>query len=125
MYCPNCLNAAIRLGDKGVVDLVINKKQKDTGRFLFNKERETLEEIVRNFEVKVEEFFSWYAKFQNKDPIESFELLTNAFVCDNGCPINLNQKFNVIDLLIPKREVVKIVTKLSKKYGLTIDIEDL
>ncbi len=124
MYCPKCLNAALRMSKKGVVEIIINGKQRDTGRFLYNKEREDKEEILQHLELKVDEFFQWYSGLENQGPIETFQLVSSAFVCDNGCPISVTQKFNVTELLFTGQEIKKLLVKMSKKYQISIKLKD-
>ena len=40
MYCPKCFNDSLSLCGHGVVNIIINGKQMDAGRFLYNLERQ-------------------------------------------------------------------------------------
>ena len=124
MYCPKCLNAALKISPKGVVDIIVNNKQKDNGRFLYNLERESESEILNNFKVKLEEFLAWYADFQNKEPITHLELCSSAFICDAGCPMAMNQKYSVLGVLLKREEVLKVLEDLGHKHKLEINLED-
>ena len=46
MYCPVCFNNSLSLSPKGVIDIVINGKQMDASRFLFNTGDQNKEELM-------------------------------------------------------------------------------
>lgn len=123
MYCPVCLNESLTLAPRGIVNLTVNGKQRDTGRFMFNTLRETKEEIAKNLSKKLDEFFKWYAGFQNKEPIKYIKIFSSDFMCSNGCIIDVNMKFSVLDVLISTSSIEKILAKLGEKYGMVIELE--
>ena len=122
MYCPKCLNSSLCLKDKGVVQVIVNKKQMDSGRFLYNFIDESKEEILASLESKVEEYFKWYSSFSNKEDIQSIELVSNDINCENGCSIGINKMFSVINLLISSKSLHLTLQKLGKKYSIDINI---
>ena len=124
MYCPKCLNDSLALSTNGVVNVVINGKQMDAGRFLFNLKANKKEQVIKDLEAKLEEFFKWYSGFQNKEPITRLSLTSPDFVCGQGCRIPLNTQFSVIDIIIPRKEVIKKLTELGEKYHLDIQLEE-
>lgn len=123
MYCPVCFNETLILAPRGVVQVVINKKQLDNGRFIYNQTPDSEDEIFRQFVEKVEEFYKWYSRFQNIETIEEIELSSSSFVCSNGCKIDSKHKLSVIDILIPKEKVIETLIRLAQKYRLKIDLE--
>lgn len=122
MYCPKCLSNSLYLKDHGVIQVIINKKQMDAGRFLYNLEEETKEELIESLEVKLEEFFKWYSNFNNKKPIETIELVSADIACDNRCPVGLNTMLSVIDILVPSKSMLELLNNMGKKYNIKIAI---
>ena len=121
MFCPKCLNNSVHVKEKGVIQILVNGRQKDTGRFLFNLEdRETININISN---KILEHFKWMASFQNPKPVEQLNVITSDAKCDNGCALPLAQKFSLIDHLISTKEVKKIATEFAKECELEIDLE--
>jgi hypothetical protein len=118
MYCPSCLNSTLSLNHKGVADLIINGKQLDNGKILFNalqmKETETL------LEKKISEFFKWHSKFQNIEVIENIEIVSNSFSCSNRCPLKASQKFSLIGLLFTEDLIWNLAKKIGQEIGLSI-----
>lgn len=123
MYCPKCFNDSLYIKPKGVVHLIINGKQMDAGRFLFNQDESKKEYIVDDFTLKIREFFSWYSNFQNKQPIEVVEICTGDVKCESGCHIDLNLKFSVIGDILPRKVVSDIMDKMSKKYNIKTELK--
>lgn len=123
MYCPKCLNSSLYLCDHGVINLIINKKQMDAGRFLYNLNDQSKDELVEELSQKIEEFFKWYSNFKNKEDIEVVQLVTTDVFCENKCSIGLSSKVSVIDLLIPKSVLLEVLEELGKKYNMNIKIE--
>ncbi len=123
MYCPKCLNNTLFLASHGVVNIIINDKQMDTGRFLYNTDRESREEIIENLTSKVIDFFKWYSTFRNQDPIKVVQICSSDFLCEDKCAIDLRIKFSVIDILIPKSTINNILHELSQKYNMKIELQ--
>lgn len=124
MYCPKCMNPSLQLSSSGVVNVVINKKQMDAGRFLFNLNSHRKEQIIKDFENKLEEFFNWYASFQNPEPITQVSLTSGDFACENGCRLDINSKFSIVDVLIPKKIILNKLNALGEKHRLQIRLDD-
>ncbi len=124
MHCPKCFNDCMKMSSRGVVHIIINGMQMDTGRFLFNLSKESEEEVRENFKAKLEEFFKWYSNFQNKDPIKVMELLSSDFACEEKCKLDLGMRFSVLGILIPYEEAEEVVKELAQKYKMTIQLSD-
>ena len=124
MYCPKCFNHSLSLKSRGVIHLIINERQMDAGRFLFNLEDQTGEQFIESLETKINEFFAWYSNFQNKSDIEIVQILTEDMICENKCNIPLGTKFSVIDIIITKKKVLGILKKLGEKYKMTISLQE-
>ena len=125
MYCPKCFNNTLKICSKGVIQIVINGKQMDAGRFLFNiNDKDKNNEFLINLTTKIREFFDWYSQFQNKEPITIVELSTSDVQCVDGCAIAHTIKTSIIGQLISTKQVLKILREESSKYELTIQLED-
>lgn len=124
MYCPKCLNNTMSLASRGVVNISVNGMQRDTGRFLFNTSKESKEEIAKNFEKKLEEFFAWYSEFKNPEPIKYVQLTSSDYVCESGCHIALTTKMSVVNILVPASRLNTILNNLGKKYNMKIELEE-
>jgi hypothetical protein len=121
-YCPICLNDTLELSDNGVVDLIINNKQMDTGRFLYNMARDDSDKIFEAFTKKMEEFFEWYSNFQNQDPIKYVQLITGDFKCKNTCSIPMGTKFSVIVALFEQEKVDTAIKRIAEKYNMKVQL---
>ncbi len=124
MYCPKCLNDTLSVSSRGVVNLIVNGKQMDAGRFLFNLGKESPEDLQKSFQTKLEEFFIWYSGFKNKDPITRIEVCSGDFRCESGCRIDINSRFSVINILIPRKTVLKLLDELGQKYNLRVELKE-
>lgn len=124
MYCPVCFSDTLFVGHRGVVNLIINGKQMDAGRFLFRVEDERRETVKAELKRKLEEFFKWYSNFQNKDPIKKIELFSSDFSCEAGCKMPLNYRQSVVDILITSAELRNMLTEMGAKYKLEIKLDD-
>jgi hypothetical protein len=124
MYCPKCFNNTLQLNPRGVVNLIINGKQMDAGRFLFNTETTRKDQIESDLKVKLQEFFQWYATFKNREPITTVELCTFDFRC-RSCSFmpSLNHRYSVIDILIPNQQLLKHLQELSLHYHMEIELK--
>lgn len=121
MFCPKCLSNSLHLKEKGVIHILVNGRQKDTGRFLFNLERRP--EITQNISNKILEHFKWIANFQNTKPVEHVNIITADAKCDNGCALPLAQKFSLLDHLVSTREVKNMVQIHAKECGLDVELD--
>lgn len=123
MYCPTCFNNTLRLSSKGVLQVVINGKQMDAGRILYNVDGHE-KDMLSDLKKKIEEFFRWYSNFKNKDPIQMIELMTSDMKCDNQCKIPVGLRIDVVDLLIESTTIKKIMQDLSEKYKMKIQFKE-
>lgn len=121
LYCPSCLNQTLDLNRKGVIHISINNIQMETGRILFNQDREEEEEIFNNCLKKIEDYFKWYRSFKNKEPIKKLQIMSSDFYCSNGCKIPMNMRFTIVGLLVPPEKVHEAISELAEKYGIPID----
>lgn len=125
MYCPGCFNNSLLLKRSGVVNVIVNGKQMDAGRFLFHFDGEGPEgheKFMHNLEVKIEEFFRWYQNFKNKESIKTIHLWTNDVQCENRCKLPLDQKFSLIDVVVTFSELNEIIQRLAPRYGMQIEL---
>lgn len=124
MYCPICFNDTLALKKSGVVHLIINGKQMDAGRFLFNRELERPDVILKDFATKIEDFFKWYSSFQNQLPITEVYISSSDYECMKSCRIPMSNKFSIVDTLIPLEDINGVLNKMAEKYNLTIELKD-
>lgn len=123
LYCPKCLNNSLHYNPKGVINIIINGKQMDAGRFIYNLDPTELDKMIFDFKKKSEEFFKWYSNFQNKEAIARVELLTLDVKCDNKCVIPTNLKFSAVDTLIPSSVIKSTFQELGEKFKLEIELK--
>lgn len=119
MYCPSCFNQSLHLNSNGVVEIKIDGKQLDSGRFLFSVEMKP-HEVARALDKKIEEFMRWYGSFQNKEPLQKIQIITNAVGCTNGCKIPLNFQYNIVNDVITSEKVMDMLHKYAEKYKIEI-----
>ena len=110
---------------KGTVFIKINKLTTSTSHFLYNLSKEEEEEILDNLEEKLDEFLKWYSTFQNKERISKVEITSANFACDKHCKLPTEARFSIIGPLISRRTLVKMLMEISKKHGLSMDINSL
>jgi len=103
------------------VDVIINDKQMDAGRFLFNRDKNDKDEIIESLIDKLEEFIKWYGNFQNKEPIKKVELISGDFTCEKNCRMPLGFRASIVDSLIPANKLDKVLSELCEKYELELD----
>ncbi len=125
MYCPQCLSHTLEIASKGTVKVKINGKMRDNGVFFFNTERESEEEIADSIRIKLTEFCTWYSTFQNKDPILYLTLSTRDAHCVKQCVMPASFHTTIIDSVIPKPVVQKVVDDVAKKFDMVIEIRVL
>lgn len=119
MYCPVCFDPTLQLKPRGVVEVMVDQKQMDAGRFLFNADLKPAD-IEKALKVKLEEFMCWYSNFKNKRPIEKIVIVTNNVFCTNGCNIPLDTRYNIIGDVISGEKVKNMVEEMAKKYKLEL-----
>ncbi|MGB0454887.1 MAG: hypothetical protein ACPGJV_14350 [Bacteriovoracaceae bacterium] len=118
-YCPACYNPALQLKSRGVIELIVDDKQMDSGRFLFNSEMNE-REVEKHLVKKIEEFMRWYSNFNNKKPIEKISILTNAIACTNKCSLPISFKGSVLDYLLDRKKVMEMIKKSADANGIEL-----
>lgn len=125
MYCPKCFNDSLRICSKGVINIVINGKQMDAGRILFNLENEEkLRQFKPSLKTKIKEFFNWYSNFQNKDPVTVISIDTSDMQCEEGCVIAAKNRFSIIDVLITKSELIELLQNEGQRHNIEIKLAE-
>lgn len=122
LYCPICLNDTMTICKRGLIHLSVNGRSRDTGRFLFNIETQDHDEILEEFENKVEDFLKWYSNFQNIEPINKIEVYSNDFICESGCKIPIDKTFTILDVLFTHQEAYSAVEKIAQKYKMKVEL---
>lgn len=125
MYCPKCFNDTLKLSSSGVVKLTFDGKAKTTSQFFYDLKKETVEETLKKLEAAVDEYFSWYSTFQNQDPVRQVSLRTSDFICQNRCSLGGQIQLSVVDLVVPKRQLVEILQTTADKRGIRLKLESL
>ncbi len=111
------------MNPKGVVDIIINGKKRDSGRFIFHLAESERIAMLDDLQTKCEEFFQWYSNFQNKEPISKLELTTSDVKCENGCRFSASERFSAINTIIDAKTIKEIVDKVGPKYNLTVELQ--
>ena len=122
MYCPVCFNSSLLPASNGVVKATFNGKAKNTSQFFYNALQETPEEIYAKLKHVIEDYFSWYSNFQNKDTITDVALFSSDFVCQNRCKLTNDHKINVVGALLDPKLVLEIIQDAGKKYSIKVNI---
>ncbi len=120
-YCPSCFSPTLTLKSTGIVQLIINGKKMDSGRFMYDR-RKSPQELKELLLEKLDDFFKWYSKFNNILPITEFELNSNNFECTHHCIIKPNFQISVIGILIPKETVLEAVYQKGKEYNIEVNL---
>ena len=123
MYCPKCFNDTLKLSSSGVAKLLFNGKSKSTSQFYFDLKGEPYEESLKKFSKKVDEYFTWYKTLNNVDPISNFKLMSGDFLCSNRCAIGGSVQLSVLDLVIMKKDVLRILKEKSSEHGVQLDFK--
>lgn len=121
MYCPSCLNDSLFIKDNGVIEILINNKKMDAGRFLYNS-RGNKEDLYTDAKKKLEEYIKWLSNFSNLDPIKKVQFVTTDVKCDEGCPSGLT-KLNVVGHVIPTSVVKSLIVEMGEKYNMELVLE--
>ena len=125
IYCPSCFNQTLALNPRGVVQVIINNKQMDAGRFLFNVQKEKEEVIFNNLVQKLDEFLRWYANFTNKEAVSEINICSSDFTCSQKCQLPLSLRISVIGHLFEEEAVLNKIKELSKRYNIPVDEKPL
>ena len=121
MYCPLCFQNNMKIRSVGVIKLAFNGKSRNTSLFTYNLQKDTHEQLIEKLREKIVDFFSFYAEFNNKDPIKTFEAYSSDFLCLDGCKIDISTKLSVIGVVFTKAEVHDVLSSEAAKFGLKID----
>lgn len=123
MYCPVCFQNTMKIKPNGVVKLAFNGKSKTSSLFTYNLQKETQDQLQAKLKEKVVEFFSFYAEFNNKSPIKTFEAFSSDFVCTGGCKIDMmHTKVSVISVMYTVAEVKALLNEEGKKREIPIEV---
>ncbi len=123
MYCPVCLQNTLKMRSSGVVKLTFNGKSRNTSLFTFNVLKESSDDLRKKLREKVVDFMGWYAEFNNKTPIKSFEAFSGDFNCDRGCKIDMVQtKLSVLGLVYSHADARAVLEQEGAKFGIEIQL---
>lgn len=111
----------MKIRSNGVVKLAFNGKARNTSLFTYNLQKESHDQLLEKIREKIVDFFSFYADFNNKDPIKNFEAYSSDFICQDGCRIEMNSKLSVIGVIYSKPEIIKMLQEEAQRFGLIID----
>jgi hypothetical protein len=124
MYCPVCFQNTMKIRSSGVVKLSFNGKSRNTSLFTYNLQKETQEQLDAKLREKIVDFFSFYADFNNKAPIKTFEAYSSDFLCTNSCKIDvMSTRVSVVGNIYPSTVVKKILQEEGQKFGIAIDVK--
>ena len=123
MYCPVCFQNTMKIKPTGVIKLAFNGKSKNSSIFTYNLQKETQDQLQAKLKEKVVDFFSFYAEFNNKSPIKTFEAFSSDFVCSGGCKIDmLHTKVSVVGVMYSVAEVRALLNDEGKKFDILVDV---
>lgn len=121
MYCPNCLNDSLFIKDSGVVEILINEKKMDSGRFLYNASGNK-EDIFNDARKKLEEFIKWLSNFSNLEPVKKVKFLTADVKCESGCPTAFT-KISVIGQILTNAQANNLLSEMGEKYNMELVLD--
>ncbi len=121
MYCPKCLNNTLFIKDSGVIEILINEKKMDSGRFLFSSSTSKTE-LYADAQKKLEEFVKWLANFSNLEPLKKVKFITGDVKCESGC-VSAFSKLNVVGQILNTAQVNQILEDVSEKYSMDLVLE--
>lgn len=123
MYCPVCFQNTMKIRSNGVIKLAFNGKSRNNSLFTYNLQKETDQQLEAKLREKIVDFFSFYAEFNNKNPIKNFEAYSADFLCTNSCKIDImSTKVSVVGLIYPAPLVKKMLQEEGQKFGIEIDV---
>jgi hypothetical protein len=125
MYCPICFNDTLKIASGGVVKLSFNGKSKATSQFYYNFNEETRPQRLVKLDDAIDDYFKYYSSFQNQDIIRNVEALSIDFKCSNRCVLGINNRVNVLGLVIDKEELRASLEKAATKHGIQLKLEGL
>ena len=126
MYCPVCLHNTLVVDHKGVISFVANNVNKSDCKFLYNLQKEKLEEIFNTAYQKIFDYIQWYSKMENKKPITQFRMFSNSLSCERGCALGAKYQ-SAIGTILPAAEVHRMLTHICNlnHVDFRVAIEDL
>lgn len=80
-------------------------------------------DLLNKLEEVIEDYFLYYSKFQNKDPIKYIEAYSIDFKCFHKCVITLTNKVNVIGVLFSLNEIQDVIKKCAAKYQIPLELK--
>ncbi len=123
MYCPVCFQDTLKLRSNGVVKLAFNGKSRNTSLFTYNLLKDKGPDLVGKLREKIVDFFQWYATFQNRSPLKTFEATSSDIQCSNHCKIDLiNTRVSVVGVLYTVPEVRQLLDEEAAKHGIELQI---
>ena len=111
----------MKIRSNGVVKLAFNGKSRNTSLFTYNLQKEGHDQLLEKIREKIVDFFSFYAEFNNRDPIKNFEAYSSDFICQDGCRIDMNTKLSVIGVIYSKAEILKMLQEEAQRFNLVVD----
>ena len=122
MYCPVCFNDTLKIASSGVVKLTFNGKSKSTSQFFYDLKSDREADLQEKLEKVIADYFAYYSNFQNQDTIDTIEATSIDFVCSNGCVIGVNNRLNVVGLVITKEMIKVAAEKVGAKYKISVKL---
>lgn len=123
MYCPICFNDTLKVASSGVVKVTFDGKSKSTSQFFYNLKQDKPQELTSKIRHVITEYFSWYATFQNQDPIKNIEMTSCDFLCSTGCKLNINHRLNIIGLIITKQDLIQMVETEASQFNIALHLK--
>lgn len=123
MYCPVCFQNTMKVRSNGVIKVAFNGKSRNTSLFTYNLQKESQDQLNAKLREKIIDFFTFYADFNNKEPIKTFEAYSSDFLCTDGCKIDvINTKVSVIGIIYSPNLVKQILQEEGGKFGIQINV---
>lgn len=122
MYCPVCFQDTLKIRSNGVIKLAFNGKSRNNSLFTYNLQKETHEQLASKLREKIVDFFSFYAEFNNRTPIKTFEAYSSDFVCISNCKIGMNTRVSVIGNVYSIPEVKQMLAEEGTKFNIQIEV---
>lgn len=124
MYCPVCFNDSLKLGSNGLVKMTFNGKSKATSQFYYNLKEDTPTELQDKLRKTIRDYFQYYAGFQNRDKITEVSVYSNDFRCSNGCGLSLENKMNVINIVVVKEDLIQLLKEEGQRHQIEVELKE-
>jgi hypothetical protein len=121
MYCPKCLNNSLSIKESGVVEIFINEKKMDSGRFLFSAIISE-EELYADAKNKLNEFIKWLSNFSNLEPLKKIKFITTDVKCELGCSTAFTE-INAVGQIVQPAQLNSILAEISEKYDMELVLD--